>query len=97
MNFEVYTNTRFRAGIDIFSRLYYPVKKSNGKIKIVSVIHGAILLDNIETESITISGRKMNNLEELESVLFNKNCVCDSSLNDEEMRIFDETFDKTFE
>lgn len=97
MNFEIYSNTRFNIGVDIFNRLYYAIQKSNGKIKLINALDGSILRDNINPNEITIAGRPMKHLSELEAVIFNKNCTCNESLDNDEKRIFDQTFDKTFE
>lgn len=97
MNFTIYTNTRFKAGVDIFNRLYYAILKANNKIKIINALDESILFDNLIPDQILIDGKKMQNIADLEVVIFNKHCVCPSELDDENMRIFDETFDKTFE
>lgn len=97
MNFEVFTNTRFKAGIDVFSRIYYVVEKSNKKLKLVNALDGSILMDNLNPNEVLIHGKPMQHITELEAVVFNKNCHCDSDLDDSNMRIFDETFDPTFE
>lgn len=97
MNFTIFTNTRFKIGVDVFSRLYYVVLKSNNKIKLVNALDGSILKDNINLDEILIDGKKMTNISQLEAVVFNKNCDCNNDLEDINMRIFDETFDETFE
>lgn len=97
MNFEIFTNTRFKVDVDVFSRIYRVVVKTNGKIKLVNALDGSILKDNVNPNEITINQNKMENISELEVVVFNKQCECDSELDDSNMRIFDETFDPTFE
>lgn len=97
MNFTIFTNTRFKIGVDVFSRLYYVVLKSNNKIKLVNALDSSILKNNINPDEILIDGEKMKNISQLEAVVFNKQCGCDKDKDDAEMRIFDETFDETFE
>lgn len=97
MNFEIITNTRFKVGVDIYNRIYQVVQKNNGLLKLVNVTTGKILYDNLDPENITINGSAMNSIEELQEVVYNRQCECDSELDDDNYRIFDMSFDETFE
>jgi hypothetical protein len=89
MNFKIVTNSRFTADIDFYKRTYYVLQKSNGLIKISNVLSGKILFDNLNPADITIDGILMTHIDELQNVVYNN--------EDEDFKIFDKTFDKTFE
>lgn len=97
MNFKIVTNGRFTADIDFYKRTYYVLQKSNGLIKISNVLNGKILFDNLNPADITIDGIQMTRIDELQNVVYNKSCYCDPNNEDEDYKIFDKTFDKTFE
>ncbi|WP_374464161.1 hypothetical protein [Chryseobacterium sp.] len=96
-NFKIITNTRFTANIDFYKRTYYVLKKSNGKVKISSVLNGSVLFDNLDPNEILIDGNPMMNIQELQDVVYNQSCYCDPENDDDNYKIFDKTFDKTFE
>lgn len=97
MNFKIFSNTTFSVGIDIYSRTCYVLKKSNGKIKISNVLNGAVLFDNINPSDITINDEPMTKISKLQEIVYNRNCNCDNEQPVGEKKIFDKTFDKTFE
>ena len=39
----------------------------------------------------------MMNIQELQDVVYNQSCYCDPENDDDNYKIFDKTFDKTFE
>jgi len=87
----------FQAGINQYTRNYSATYKRNGKIKITSFLDGSILLDNLTANSILIGNEPFTNIEDLQKILFNKTCACDFSTEDEKNKIFDGSFDQTFE
>ena len=96
-NFKIATNTRFTVDIDFYKRTYYVLQKSNGKIKISNVLNGSVLFDNLEPTEILIDGNPMISIKELQEVVYNQSCYCDPDNTDDDYKIFDKTFDKTFE
>jgi len=97
MNFEILSNTRFKIGVDYYKRIYQVQKKRNGKIKIRNILTGEILFDNLEFNQVTINGQPLTNIDDLQNIIYNFSCICDHDLEDENFRIFDNTFDNTFE
>lgn len=97
MNFESLTIQRFKVGVDIYKRIYQVAQKNNGKLRVYSVIDGAILFDNLNPNEVQIDGVKMRNIDQLQNIIFNKSCVCENEVDDMDHKIFDRTFDKTFE
>lgn len=96
MNFKIITNSKFAVDVDFYKRTYYVLQKSNGKIKISNVLNGKILFDNLNPADIKINGNPMIKIDELQSIVYNTSCYCDPDLTDD-YKIFDKTFDKTFE
>lgn len=96
MDFVIYTNTRFRVGIDIYPRMYQAVQKRNGLIRIRHIRSGFILFDNLSLSDIQVEGVPAQNLNDLQTILYNRSCEC-SDMPDEGVRIFDLSFDPTFE
>lgn len=96
INFILVNNSRFTAGVDFYRRIYYVLQKSNGKIKISSVLNGSVLFDNLDPGEILINSSAMTNIKELQDVIYNSSCYCDPDSTDD-YKIFDKTFDKTFE
>ena len=97
LNFKIFSNTRFSVGVDILLRRYQAVEKRNGLIKIRDISSGAILYDNLSLTSILIDGQRITNIAELQKVIFNVECFCDPEESDGDFKIFDLTFDHTFE
>lgn len=96
-NFKIATNTRFTVDIDLYPRAYSVQKKRNGKIRITNVLDGSILFDNLRLDEILIDGNPIQNTQKLQDVVFNSSCYCDSEHEDEDYKIFDDSFDQTFE
>lgn len=97
MNFESLTIQRFKVGVDFHKRIYQVAKKNNGKLRVFSVIDGAILFDNLNPDEVLIDGVKMRNIDQLQNIIFNKSCACENEPDDMNYKIFDRTFDETFE
>ena len=97
MNFKITGKNTFQAGINTYTRNYSATYKRNGKIKITSFLDGSILLDNLTANSILIGNEPFTHIEDLQKILFNKTCTCDFNTEDEKIKIFDGSFDQTFE
>ena len=98
MNFEVESIRIFRIDdADYKLRIYSVIQKTNGLLKFTNVLNGVVFLDNINPLIITINNEPMANLKELQEVVFNPKCVCTEDDDGAEFKIFDLTFDKTFE
>ena len=100
MNFEIINNIFFSIDIDYYKRTFSVVKKRNGLLIIRNVITGKIFLDNIAPEIILIDNEPMQNIEQLQMVIMNQNCLCEDDGGDggnDDFKFFDRTFDRTFE
>ena len=96
MDFSIFSNIRFKAGIDLLHRLYGVRRLRDNKIEIKNIYSGFIAF-NLNFEDITIDGEPLINLDDLQAVVYNKECLCDISGDEDYMGIFDNSFDKTFE
>ena len=96
MDFSIFSNIRFKAGIDLLHRIYEVRQLRDGKIEIKNIYSGFIAF-NLNFEDITIDGEPLINVDDLQAVVYNRECLCDISIDDEYMGIFDNSFDKTFE
>ena len=97
MNFETVSIQRFRVGIDFYYRTYTVREKKDGTIRIENNLNGATLFDNLNRSEIRVNGRPMNDIAALQAVVFNQKCNCKDEIDEMEHKIFDLTFDKTFE
>lgn len=97
MNFTIKSKQLFIAGINTYSRKYAVTYKKNEKLKIYSLLTGETLIDNLSESEIQIDNQPYTNIEDLQRILFNKSCICDSDVDDNEFKIFDGSFDETFE
>ncbi|PIF44290.1 hypothetical protein CLU96_1231 [Chryseobacterium sp. 52] len=97
MNFKIFSNKRFSTGIDFYRRVYKAISKRNGKIKLVNVLDSSVLYDNLIKNDITIDGAPLVSIDELQKVVYNTDCFCDPNEDNENYRIFDNSFEKTFE
>ena len=96
MNFEIIDWRTFSIDGVVYKRLFY-ARKRGDLISIVNVLSRKILIADINYDTITIDDEHIQNLNQLEAVLYNKSCVCEKEGEDNEFKIFDETFDNTFE
>ena len=96
MNFEIVTNSRFKIGIDFYNRIYKAKLLSDGAVKIFNIYTGKTLFSNLDLSTITVNGQ-LATFESLQEVIYNFECICDPDLEDTDYKIFDESFDKTFE
>ncbi|CAA7195456.1 hypothetical protein [Chryseobacterium potabilaquae] len=96
MNFKIINSRRFSIGVDLYKRMYYAQIKSNGLIRISHVLSGKILFENVDSDEILIDGNPMLSINELQQIIYNTSCDCDPEAEDE-FKIFDRTFDSTFE
>ena len=98
MNFEIVTIKRFKVNnLDFYYRIYAVIKKKNELLKITNIMNGDVLFDNLNPDDVLINNNPMRNLQELKDVIFNSKCNCSDEKDDGELKIFDLTFDKTFE
>lgn len=98
MNIELFSNQLFKVGFDYYQRTYSVLKKTNGLIQMKNAMNGDVLFDNLNPSDLKIEGVPMQNLEQLQDVVFNRSCVCD--LEDtipSPFKYFDFSFDETFE
>ncbi|RMZ60077.1 hypothetical protein D1632_10840 [Chryseobacterium nematophagum] len=96
MNFKIINSRRFSVGVDVYKRMYYAQIKNNGLIRISHVLSGKVLFDNVDPDEILIDASLMLSINELQQIIYNTSCDCDSE-EEEEFKIFDRTFDNTFE
>lgn len=97
MNFEIKSKQLFTAGINTYSRKFAVSYKRNGKLKIYNILTAEAIFDDLTEAEIKIDNQPFTNIEDLQKVLFNKSCVCDSVIDNNEFKIFDGSFDSTFE
>ena len=96
MNFEIITNSRFKIGIDYYKRIYQAKLLSDGTVKIFNIYTGKTLFNNLDLSITTVKGQPAT-FESLQEVIYNFECICDPDLQDTDYKIFDESFDNTFE
>lgn len=97
MNFETHTMQRFKVGVDYYKRTYQVYLRKNGKITVKNVLNGSYLLFGADPETIQINGQPMTDIADLQRLIYNQKCVCTIENDDVDWKIFDLTFDKTFE
>lgn len=96
MDFSIHTNTRFKVGIDFYLRLYQATVLRDGSVQIRHVRTGSVLAV-LDPSTILVDGHPMQSIDDLQAVIYNLECDCDTALDDNNKRIFDMSFDKTFE
>ncbi|SHJ20171.1 hypothetical protein SAMN05443429_11222 [Cruoricaptor ignavus] len=99
MDFRIIDYKTFRVGIDYYARIY-SARDLKGLVTIDNILTGGVLFKNIPFDSITVNGEKINSINQLTDVLYNYNCVCEYRHEPgevDEMKIFDLSFDDTFE
>lgn len=98
MNFESFSNQLFKVGFDYYQRTYSVLKKTNGFIRMINVMDGTVLFENLNPSDLTIDGAPVQNLEQLQNIVFNRSCFCDlENVTPEPFKYFDLSFDETFE
>lgn len=98
MDFELISNNLFKVGeIDYYNRLFRVVPINPTTIKIVHVISGFVLVGALLISTITIGGLPLISLKQLQDILFNGECSCDSEGVNPDFKYFDLSFDDTFE
>lgn len=97
MNFETYTIQRFKVGVDYYKRTYQVYVSKSGKITVKNVLNGSYLLFAAAPETIQINGEPMTDIADLQKLVYNQKCVCTNENDDGDWKIFDLTFDNTFE
>lgn len=100
MNFKIVNITSFSVGIDFYRRVFSVKQKRNGLLILKNILTGATLIDNLNPVIVTIDSKPMENIRQLQSVVWNPNCLCEDDGGDggnDDFKIFDRTFDRTFE
>ncbi len=98
MNFKIVNIKNFAIDVDFYRRVFSVKQKRNGLLIIKNILTGAILIDNLNPGTVTIEGTPLGNIDQLQAVIFNQNCFCeDDGGGGGEFKIFDRTFDRTFE
>lgn len=96
MNFEIVTDNIFKIDTDYHKRVFAVLKKTNGLLKFTNVLTGFVFMDNVDPLLILVNNTPLENLQDLQDVIFNQTCLCENEDGDE-FKIFDRTFDRTFE
>ena len=96
MNFEIVTNSRFKIGIDFYKRIYQAKLLSDGTVNIFNIYTGKTLFNNLDLSTTSVNGQPAT-FESLQEVIYNFECACNPDLEDTDFKIFDESFDNTFE
>ena len=98
MNFENYSNQWFKVDFDYYKRVFQVHTMSNGNLRFVNVLTGKTLFENIEFSQITINGNALENLNDLQEIIFNAHCECFlENKIPEPFKYFDLSFDESFE
>ena len=97
MNFETVNIRSFKLGIDFYRRVFSVKQKRKGLLIIKNILTGAILIDNLDPQTVLIENLPMQNIEQLQMVIMNQQCLCEEDGDSEDFKIFDRTFDRTFE
>lgn len=97
MNFEIVNVRMFKIGVDFYSRIFSVKQKRNGLLILKNVLNGNILMDNLNPEIVLIENQPMQNIQQLQAVILNQQCLCDDDGGGDDFKIFDRTFDRTFE
>lgn len=99
MDFSIHSKTKFKAGIDYYSRVYVVQELRNGKVQIRHMLTADVIYV-LALSEITLNGQPMQSLDDLQEILFSRHCYCDPSEPDQDpepFKIFDLSFDQTFE
>ena len=96
MNFEIVTNSRFKIGIDFYKRIYQAKLLSDGTVNIFNIYTGKTLFNNLDLSTTSVNGQPAT-FENLQEIIYNFECTCNPDLEDTDYKIFDESFDNTFE
>lgn len=97
-NFSIVSSKRFSIGVDLYFRTYQIILKRNGKYKIRNIKDGSVLLNDVLFSELYIDGVPIQYISQIEDIILNSNCDCfDDPPEPEHRKIFDRTFDRTFE
>lgn len=98
MDFSIFSRTRFKAGVEIHHRLYSVYVQRDGRLKIQNIRTGKYIFKNLDPATLTVAGDPYD-FEALQDVLYHRDCICDfpDGGGGTESKIFDLSFDKTFE
>lgn len=97
MNFEIVTNNIFKIDVDFHRRIFSVLKKTNGLLKFTNALTGFVFMDNVNPEMVFIKNVPLTSLKDLQEIILNQKCLCDDDGGGDEFKIFDRTFDRTFE
>lgn len=96
-NFEVATNSKFTVGIDFYGRQCIVKKTGDNLYQIINIKTKSVIFNDLLWSKIYIEGQPIQKLSDLENIIFNYSCICSDDLDDSYFKIFDESFDNTFE
>ena len=98
MDFKIISKNFFKFGIFQKRRVYAVRLKRSGLLKIVNIFDGALLADNLVLSDLTIDGTPILSINDLQDVLHSRSCLCGNDPEPViEIKIFDESFDPSFE
>lgn len=95
LDFSIFSDTRFQIGSKVYPRVYR-VREGRSGISLIHLQSGAVLYKNLTFGNILIAGYPLENLSELQRLVFNMDCLCMGG-DQPEPKIFDLHFDRTFE
>ena len=98
VNFKIVSKNFFKFGIFQKRRVYAVRIKRSGLLKIVNIFDGSTLADDLVLSDLSIDGAAILSLNDLQDVLHSRSCLCgDDPEPVIEIKIFDESFDPSFE
>lgn len=97
MDFSIYNAKYFKVGIDYFVRVYRVYLKQNGMLRVSNMMTGALMFENLDPATVTLNGQPFI-FDNMQDIIFNRSCLCDESGElPDPFKIFDLSFDETFE
>lgn len=96
MDFSIFSRTRFKAGVEIHFRIFRLTVQRNGLLMIQNIKTGEIIFKDLDPVTVTVVGQPYS-FKAMEAVLYHKECICDVPDSGGDFKIFDLSFDYTFE
>lgn len=97
MNFNVIDKKKFSVDGQQHLRRCFLVKKSNGLVDIRELGNQQNVFEDLSISEIQINGSPIESLSQLQNIIFYRTCMCRKASAENNKKIFDSTFDKTFE
>jgi len=94
-DFRIFSISKFRVRAVMYPRTARIFKKRNGLYRLKN--NTGILLDDIPFADMRAEGLPISSITEIERIITNRDCICDFTPPPDIPRIFDMTFDLTFE